>query len=467
MPRIRFLKTGGRRQPTPHEYARYLRVAETVFEAPAGWWVRAREQIAALLPRLAGGADKASIKEYASTLEQNDHFATGGSQVWIYRDGYYQRGEAGEAGLPKKVKTLLDHSWSKYLSSSIEAYIRIGAPELWETPPVETINCVNGLLDVRTRKLSPHTPEHLSPVRINAKYDPRTTCPTIERFLDEAIPDLRNLYLEVGGLMMTPDNRYEKAIMAVGAGGTGKTTALELISALVSFENTARVSLHKLEDDRFASADLYGRLVNIVADLPSSQLSGSSTFKAITGKDRIRGERKHRDAFDFTPYARLLFSANEVPPTADHSDAYFERWVILPFPRKFRGVAGCDKNLLAKMTTPTELSGFLNLALDGLARLHKQQGFSVPKTSVEAAERFRIDSDSVAGFVEEQCVTGADEEIRKSELYEEYRAWCERNGRVRLSAQRFNRRLKELCELSEITKTGKDYWIGINKKRAY
>jgi putative DNA primase/helicase len=192
-------------------------------------------------------------------------------------------------------------------------------------------------------------------------------------------------------------------------------------------------------------------------------------FKTITGGDAVRGERKHRDPFTFTPYARLVFSANTPPPTADSSDAFFDRWVILPFEQKHRNTKHCDSNIIDKLTTPSELSGLLNRALDGLERVHKQHGFTRIEGSENAAERFRVDSDSVAGFLEERCSVEDDgKRIGKPELFRAYRDWCADNNRTPFGAARFNRRLLELKPTLQITSSkGRDSWLGIDLRSSW
>ncbi len=401
---------------------------------------------------------KPSTRELAEKIADQEPYATGGAQIYAFLDGCYK---PGERHLQQRIVELLEGSWSKRRAEEIVAFLRITTPELWAGPPLGVVNVPNGLLDVETRELKPHTPAHLSPVRIAAAYDPAADCPAIDDFLASTIPDLIPLFTEIAGLLLTPDNRQQKAIMLKGQGGTGKTTALEVLSALLGHENVSTVDLHRLEEDRFATADLYGVLANIFADLPSHALNSSSIFKSITGGDHIRGERKHRDAFKFKPYARLLFSANEAPPTADNSDAFFERWLILPFDRKHRGTEHEDKALLAKLTTPTELSGLLNMALDGLDRLRRQNGFTRTTATDEAAERFRIDADSAAGFCEENCTIYDGARIAKPALFQAYKAWCEENNRRPLAAVRFSRRLHELHGLDQAASKGRDFWIGI------
>ena len=146
----------------------------------------------------------------------------------------------------------------------------------------------------------------------------------------------------------------------------------------------------------------------------------------------------------------MVFSANEAPPTSDSSDAFFDRWLIVPFQQRHRGTDHQDHDLLAKLTTPAELSGLLNYALAGLDRLHRQHGFSHVTSSEQAAERFRIDSDSAAGFCEECCNLNRDGRIAKPMLFAAYKGWCDQNNRRPLAATRFNRRLAELHHLDEV-----------------
>ena len=396
---------------------------------------------------------KPSTRELAEKIVAQGPYATGGAQMYAYIDGFYQH---GERHLQQRIVELLGDGWSRRRAEEITAFLRVTSPELWERPPLGTINVPNGLLDVRTRQLSGHTPAHLSPVRIAAAYDPAANCPQIEAFLKSAIPDLIPLFMETVGYLVVPDNRLQKAVMFMGPGGTAKSTTANLIRHLLGRENVSAVALHQLEEDRFATADLYGRLANIFADLDARALKSSSMFKSVTGGDAIRAERKNRDSFTFAPYARMVFSANEAPPTSDSSDAFFDRWPILPFHRRHRGTDHQDHDLLAKLTTATELSGLLNHALEGLDRLRQQHDFTHVAASEQAAERFRVDADSAAGFSEECCHLDHEARIAKPLLFKAYVRWCEENNRRPLAATRFNRRLAELHHLDHVSSKGRD-----------
>ena len=184
-------------------------------------------------------------------------------------------------------------------------------------------------------------------------------------------------------------------------------------------------------------------------------------FKAITGGDMISGERKFQPPFTFRPFARLLYSANQPPPTSDSSDAFFRRWEILPFERSFQRTA--QPRLLDALTTPSERSGLLNHALEALPRL-ATGGFTGTIASTRAADRFQADADSVAGFISERCYLEEGVRIDKPSLALAYKDWCAENDCRRLSTQRFNERLRELVpekSRGEVTVHGSHLWDGI------
>lgn len=396
-------------------------------------------------------------------LANETPIATGGEALYVYRGGVYA--PEGEADVRRRIAATLGDEWTRARADEVVKWLRDTAPTLWTTPPIDRINTSTGILELGASgvALRPHDPDVLSPIQIAARYDPSAECPRIDAFLEDALPGSEAIVHELAGYLATPDNRYQRAIMCLGAGGGGKSTLLSLLSAFLGRWNVSAVSLHQLDEDRFATADLYGRLANVFADLNARALRDSSIFKSITGGDEIRGERKNRPAFKFLPYSRLLFSANEAPPTSDSSSAFFGRWMVLPFVKRYRGESGQDHDLLAKLTTADELSGLLNRALPALERLHATRRFTTSPAIEEAQRRFRVDSDSVAGFLEEACVFSDLHRVPRATMYQSYRLWCELSGRQPSAKQRVNVRIEELGEgrVRPTSSKGVDYWSGI------
>ena len=168
----------------------------------------------------------------------------------------------------------------------------------------------------------------------------------------------------------------------------------------------ASMSLHKIESDRFSSARLAGKMANICPDLPSTHLTNTSTFKAITGGDVIPAEYKFRDGFDFRPFVKLLFSANHPPRSNDASHAFFRRWLVLPFDQNFDEgtVRNLPRDILDdQLAYDYELSGVLNKALHALPRL-RDKGFTESPSMAAALGDFRQATDPIAVWLDRKTV---------------------------------------------------------------
>ena len=173
--------------------------------------------------------------------------------------------------------------------------------------------------------------------------------------------------------------------MLYGVGSNGKSVFLALLESLFGRDNISAESLQKLEFDKYRLAKLFGKLVNICGDIPDIKMQKSENFKKLTsGFDLIDGENKYQNPFTFKYTTKLVFSANDIPE-GKKDKAYYRRWILIRFPNNFEG-ENADKSLITKLQTPEELSGFLNLALDGLKRLRENGKFSNEK-SIEATQK--------------------------------------------------------------------------------
>jgi putative DNA primase/helicase len=144
----------------------------------------------------------------------------------------------------------------------------------------------------------------------------------------------------------------------------------------------------------FSVADLYGKLANLADDLTNEALKNTGKMKMFTGESQMLGERKFKNPFYFTNTAKILCACNEVPKTPDDTDAFFRRIVMFSFPNQFReDDPKTDPNLAEKLTTPEELSGIFNWAIEGLDRLLKNGRFSRSKTIEQTRELYLRASD--------------------------------------------------------------------------
>jgi len=375
------------------------------------------------------GKQALDIEALINDLLADFHFATlrDNDEVLIYRDSYYQpqgkRFIKSECQCRVGVSSLLTEHKVNEIIGHITRSTYVDRKDF--NADKFTLNLTNGLLDTRTHELRPHTPDYLSTIRIPETYDANADCPVIRKFLTEVhhsqdIPVVE----EIAGYCLTPDNSIQKAILIVGGGDQGKSTELSLFKAFIGADNCSNVPWHALELNRFAMSALEGKLANIFADLPSQSLSMVSVFKMLTGGDTIGTEKKFGDYYSFVNYAKLIFSANKPPKVQDEdSYAFWRRWIILDFPNQIPEDKK-DVNILDKLITPAELSGFLNIALDGLARLRAARRFSYDKSVEATTEYYLRAADPVYAFLQD-CVEASPKDwVTKDDLYDAFQEYC-------------------------------------------
>jgi len=363
-------------------------------------------------------------------------------EIYFYKKGVYQpNGETEiKAFIQKEIGDITTH----HICSETLHHIRretYDNREKVEETPVNLICLENGIFDINKLELKSHSPKIIFLQKIPVEYNPNAKCPKIEKFLSEVVKDDDiPLLEEMTGHCLLRNYDFQKAFMFVGEGGNGKSKTLGLLIALLGKENVAGRSLQDLLTNHFARADLFGKLANIHADIPKKALSNSADFKMLTGGDLLQAEKKFKNPFGFINYATLIFSANRVPRTEDDTDAFFRRWIIINFPNKFDDVTA-DEKILEKLTTPEELSGFFNKALEGLKRLHDNGIFSKSKSVNEIRERYVRLSDSVASFVMDLIEVRSDEFVEKKKLFEAYADYCKDKNYPQVAENIFHMRL--------------------------
>jgi putative DNA primase/helicase len=419
-----------------------------------------------------------STHELAEAITARHHFAQdAGGRLYVYRAGYYQ-GD-GAAFVRQQVKRLMARmkvsaKWTSHKADEVVKYIDVDAPLLWSEPPRDRINLINGILDVTTRDLALHSPDFLSPIQIPVRHDPQAECPTWCSFIEGVFPDdAEAIAWEIPAWLMTPDTSVQKAILLLGEGANGKSTYLSAVVAFIGRRNTSALSLHRLEQDKFAAARLVGKLANVCPDLPSDDLASTSTFKAITGGDGMEAERKFQESFEFVPFSRLVFSANHPPKSQDGSSGFFRRWLVVPFDRTFQ--AGhpntLGREVLDKiLADPDELSGVLNKALDALGGLRSRGGFSESDSTRRALTEFRETTDPLAVWLDANTDAEPDGLVPCDRLLRAYNDDAVAKGHRPMTKNQFGRAIAQLRPtVQRVQRTVNSRlcgcYVGINTKR--
>ena len=392
---------------------------------------------------------KEQVFRLANQLMQDNHFITLQStkEILVYNDrqGIYEIG--GEALIERNVQSALKLHASTYTTSEVMWHIRrstyVTHDEIDASDNI--LNCKNGLLNIKTKKLTPHSPNYYSITQVPVDYRPGTKCYRIDKFIEAVFDDGdREVIKEFIGYLLVKKYIFHKALMLTGETGTGKTTFQRMLIAFLGNDNISTRTLQDLCENKFAKADLFGKLANISDDIPSNAVKYSGFFKQLTGESRITGEHKYKDAFSFCNNAKVIFSCNELPSIATEDDAYYYRWIIVETKHKFIG-ADANRNMINELTTPIELSGLLNLALAYRQRLMEKNDFSYDISIEYAVRRYQlVVKDSVTKFIAHCISQDGDSFVEKQKLYDYYIEWCAGGDIAWKPANAFHRRLKDL-----------------------
>lgn len=407
-------------------------------------------------------------QQLATAIEQQvGPFAVDpGGQLYRYTAGVWR--PDGENAIRRAAAVLLRDRYRIAHGATAVELFRIREPRFSDREyDTQYLNLPNGLLDWRTGMLHPHDSHVASTIRLPVEWRPDATCPAIAAWFDEVLSKgMQEFVEEVVGYLLLNDNPLHKALLLNGSGRNGKGTFLRLLRALVGDENVSSVSPQALDENRFRGAELFGKVANLVGDVDPRTFRATEVFKQITGGDTITAERKHQHPFQFRCRALMVAAFNTLPQTADTSEGFFSRWIVVPFTGYFPA-GRADLGMLEKLTTPTELQGLLVRAVAGLQRVMQRQAFALPSAVQEATTQYRQTADPVRSFLVEQVEACPDGFLPRTELYARYRTWSETNGRKPLSAAKFYNQVAAVspdtlgAPIHEHTRVGQRGFLGV------
>ena len=367
----------------------------------------------------------------ADHMAEHEKVIYAAEQHYIYENGVYRDMTEMEAQrlvqkqmLPTETKMhqIVDaeHQWRLQVQTDLR--------ELNANPFI--INVKNGLYNILEDTLSPHSGDYYSTVQLNVNFDNKAECPLFQKFLSESMGgDMEQVLLlqEMLGYFLIPVNSAQKCFVIVGVASAGKSVLLKVLNEiLIGRKNVSNVSWQAL-NERFKTAELFGKLANIFADLPTKNIDDNGIFKALVGEDYLTVEKKNKNPFSFQSTARLLFSCNSIPKNyGDKSEGFYRRLIIIRFnhsvPPERR-----DPNLIDKFRT--EADGIFLFALEGLKRLMRNHYvFSETEKNRTELQQYKEESDSVLSFVKEHCEIQKDGSVGSTELFNAYKSYCEECG---------------------------------------
>ncbi|MDO6448103.1 DNA primase family protein [Oceanobacillus profundus] len=378
--------------------------------------------------------------KFGDFLINEHHICKIANVLHIYQDGVYSdREEDIERMMVKHISSLTRARRQETL-----AYIQLNAKEK-NFAPTKYVPVKNGVFNLETWELQDFDPAIITRNKVPVAYVPNAYYEVTDKTLSKlAINDkkIRAILEEILGYILFRRNEFAATFILTGDGSNGKSSYLKIIRKLVGPENTASLDLREL-DQRFKTAELFGKLVNIGDDISKGYIKESSVFKKLSTGETLNVERKGMDPFDMTSYAKLIFSANEMPRINDYSDGLGRRLQIVPFKAKFSpNDADYDPFITDKLLSDESMQYILNVALNALKRLLKNNKFTQSKAIESEMEKYEEENNPIISFINNEEVELERAVIK--DVYDMYRLYCSDNGYQSVSNISFSKQIRQL-----------------------
>ncbi len=387
---------------------------------------------------------------FGDYLIRENHIVKIEDKLHIYQDGTYHHDlNMIEKAMLKVIPTLPDTKRKEVLK-----YLNVMCSNAYPASS-NFIAFRNGILNLDTDELIPFSPEFIITNKIPWDYNTNAVDEVADSVLNRIScndPDIRSLLEECIGYCFYRQNIIQKAFILIGERSNGKSTFIKVLNNILGDDNVSAMDLKNL-GDRFSKATLFKKLANIGDDISDEFIPDASLFKKIVSGDRIQAEYKGQPLFEFNPYVKLVFSANNMPRIRDKTGAVQRRLVIIPFQATFSEEdADFDPDIKWKLSKPSAMEYFIKVGVQGLKRVLTQKHFTKSSKVQKELDEYEEFNNPVIAFFKDM-----DENYifrtETKEIHLAYSAWCHENGYNPESKNQFGRTLKSMFGVESKQKT--------------
>lgn len=368
------------------------------------------------------------------------------------------------------------------------AEIQVSSPNHFThaAPLLVFSDCVVQLGAAGEIEQKPHSPDVLARAGYPFVYNPNAKAPKFKKMLkehfagDEDAPEKIAALQEFFGVCLFGiATRFQKCLALPSEGGSGRSTMLEIIEKAMPRDSVAHVDAKELRSPE-RRAKLPGKLLNFSDEVPPDAFLESEDFKKLVVGNVVSAEEKYKPSFEFRPVGGFVFPI-QVSASAELSDAFFRRFIIIRYRHNFEGSAKRNMNLAAEIIR-SELAGVVAWMIEGAARRLKRTTYTTPASHVEEENKWKLAADTVRTFLNTQYAKSLFKEPRSKGyddigratgepkeqhdwtpggvLYGEYQDWCGANGhRKPVASPEFKRRVEKIGYLQVHTRNGSFYGV--------
>lgn len=401
-------------------------------------------------------------------------FAVKNDVYYVYRDGYYQ--QISDTSIESDITQYIDsfhrtgQAPSTAKKNAMLAAKHYRFEDLNKDPNI--INVKNGLVDIRTGTVTPHTHKKLITVQVDCHYPPKEgeKAPVWDAFLNDLCWDgidrvdesMKKALLEYLGLILSSAAGWKakKCCMLYSPNGnSGKTQLINVIGRMLGKNNVASISFKDMSESKWATATAYGKRLIAVGDQGGTNIVDSSVFKQLTGGDEVKAEYKGKDLFKYIYEGCILIGTNTLPTFLDDKGNHIIDRLMILHCRK--SITEDEKNPNLADDCFEERNVIFAQCLKALQELLKRNyRFTNCESGTEVTTEYRMLSDTLYSFIKHCCKEGTDERIKCSEFHNEYTEYCRARGQNPIGKMRIPNRMEGLGFPRR--KATSEYYIGLS-----
>lgn len=356
---------------------------------------------------------------FAQWLMDKYHIIMIDDRIHIYDNGIYV------PGATKIEKEMIKHIPELTAAKRKETYEYMVLLANGDTPRADAryIAFRNGVYDIVEDRLMPFSPDIVLTNIIPHDYDPSADdqlLMTTLRKLSCGNQTLVDVMCEMLGYIMYRRNELGISFFLLGNKANGKSTFIDLVSYTIGEQNISALDLGDLARD-FKSQELAGKLLNAGDDISDAYISDTSVFKKVATGNVLTANPKYEQPFKFSPYCKLLFSANVMPRMNDKTNAAARRILPIPFKATFsKSDPDYDPYISYKLKSESVASTFINFGIAGLRRVLEDYAFSSCEEIEAELTEIQETNNPVLLFMREQEVANG----MVNDLFIQYTYWC-------------------------------------------
>ncbi len=266
-----------------------------------------------------------------------------------------------------------------------------------------------------------------------------------ELFRDDDDREQRIAYLQewLGAALFGEASSKRGLPFLVGAGQNGKSALCFAIQDLFTPDAVRHVDPKSLSGDHaeYYVASLEGGKILIGFDVSGEMLRDTSFLKRVISGEPIDARRPSEMPRKVVFRGAVLLAGQELPPSADTSNAFESRFLPLRLTRVFRdGEPGVLPPAVLADLLRAERVGVILWAAEGLRRLRRQGAYTCPPSALRE-RRLWMYGDSAAAWWGEALDFTVPADLRpwrpKTALYALYVEWAKAQRQPVLSAEKW------------------------------